>query len=564
MRSFPFGIAVPAARRNAHTMLHPLRVLRWIYLGRLSVAVAIFLAAVTNWRDADAGDTLVAALALFGTIGFTALSLARSSQTGRILSRGFYLAQSLFDATLVTAIIHLTGGGTSQLAALYILVIAGAALLLPVAWGLGVAGAANAMYFSLLFFAHRSTLTWSVALQLAVFAGVALGIAFLGSRLREASAGKEQLEAQLALAKLQADDILRNIGSGILTVDDAGRLLYVNPTAGRLLGLDTDAAVGRPVAEALETLSPGLLRAMERTMRDRVRINRGEATIHRDGRSIAIGLTTMTIDSGRDPSGVSATAIFQDITDNKRLEALRLRAERLEAVTELSASLAHEIKNPLASIRSAVEQLSSSPKANEDERVLGKLIVRESDRLSRLLSEFLDFARVRVTRLGPVDLTAVARSAASLAAAHPDCRSDVEVSCIVPQQPVIVEGDEDLLHRVAFNIVLNAVQASPQRGSVRIEVAPLAADQVPRGAPFDQDGVMLRIVDSGPGIREDIRDRIFDPFFTTKVGGTGLGLPIVHRAVDALRGLVLVESASSGTAFTVLLPQAAHVNGDST
>jgi len=543
-------------------MLHPLRVLRWIYLGRLSVAVAIFIAAVTHWRDADSGDTLVAALALFCTIAFTAGSFARSSQLRRPLARAFIVAQSLFDVGLVTVIIHLTGGGTSQLAALYILVITAAALLLPVGWGLTVAAIANGMYLALLFTAHRSTLSWSVALQLVVFAGVALGIAFLSSRLREASAGRERLEAQLALARLQADDILRNIGSGILTVDDSGRLLYVNPTAGRLLGLDADAAVGRPMSETLETLAPGLLRALERTMRDRVRINRGEASILRDGRVIAIGLTTMTIDSGREPSGVSATAIFQDITDNKRLEALRLRAERLEAVTELSASLAHEIKNPLASIRSAVEQLAGSPKANEDERVLGNLIVRESDRLSRLLSEFLDFARVRVTRLGPVDLAAVARSAASLAAAHPDCRSDVEVQCVVPQQPVIVEGDEDLLHRVAFNIALNAVQASPQRGAVRIEVSQLTPDEVPNGTPFDRDAVALRIVDSGPGIREDIRDRIFDPFFTTKSGGTGLGLPIVHRAIDALRGIVLVESAATGTVFTVLLPSAMNDHGD--
>jgi two-component system sensor histidine kinase PilS (NtrC family) len=543
-------------------MLHPLRVLRWIYLGRLSLAVAIFLAAVTHWRHADSGDTLVAALSLFATIAFTAGSFALSWQARKLPARGFVLAQSLFDVCLVTAIIHLTGGGASQLAALYILVIAAAAVLLPVRWGLFVAAVSNGMYFSLLFAAHRTTLSWGVTLQLIVFAGVAVGIAILGTRLRETSAGKEELEAQLALARLQADDILRNIGSGILTVDDSGRLLYVNPTAGRLLGLDSEAAVGRPMAEMLETLAPGLLRALERTMRDRVRINRGEASILRDGRSIAIGLTTMTIDSGREPSGVSATAIFQDITDNKRMEALRLRAERLEAVTELSASLAHEIKNPLASIRSAVEQLACSPKANDDERVLGNLIVRESDRLSRLLSEFLDFARVRVTRLGPVDIAAVARSAASLAAAHPDCRSDVTVQCVVPQQPVIVEGDEDLLHRVAFNIALNAVQASPPNGAVRIEVVLVPALQVPPGTPFERDAVSLRIVDSGPGIRDDIRDRIFDPFFTTKAGGTGLGLPIVHRAIDALRGVVLVESAVTGTSFTVLLPHSTHETGD--
>jgi two-component system sensor histidine kinase PilS (NtrC family) len=541
-------------------MLHPRRVLRWMYLGRLSVAIAIFVAAVVRWRELDSGDTLIATLALLAAIGFTAGSAWHVASRPR-LGRLFFILQSLFDLCLVTTVIHLTGGGTSQLAALYILVIASAALVLPAGWGLTIAGVGNMMYFTLLLVNHRSTLTAGVLLQLFVFAGVALGIAFLSSRLREASAGRDELEAQLALARLQADDILRNIGSGIVTVDVTGRMLYMNPTAGRLLGVDPDAVVGQPMSKSLGSIAPGLLRALDRTMRDRVRINRGEAMIQRDGRGIAIGLTTTTIDAGSEPSGVSATAIFQDITDNKRLEALRLRTERLEAVMELSASLAHEIKNPLASIRSAVEQLARAPKANEDERVLGKLIVRESDRLSRLLSEFLDFARVKVTKLGPVDLTAIARSAASLAAAHPDCRAGVEVQCIVPQESIIVEGDEDLLHRVAFNITLNAVQAASEPGTVRIEVVRVPLDQVPRGAPFEDDAVALRIVDNGSGIRDEIRDRIFDPFFTTKTGGTGLGLPIVHRAIDALRGIVLVESGSTGTAFTVLLPHSPNQTG---
>ena len=169
---------------------------------------------------------------------------------------------------------------------------------------------------------------------------------------------------------------------------------------------------------------------------------------------------------------MSGTVIFQDISDNKRLEELRLRAERLEAVAELSASLAHEIKNPLASIRSAVEQLGArAPRATDDERVLATLIVRESDRLSRLLSEFLDFARVRVTRGERVNMGEVAQAAVRLADTHPDRKSGVSVTCVVPTEPLLVEGDEDLLHRAIFNITLNAVQAAPATsGRVTVEV----------------------------------------------------------------------------------------------
>jgi signal transduction histidine kinase len=307
----------------------------------------------------------------------------------------------------------------------------------------------------------------------------------------------------------------------------------------------------------IDKTAPDLADALRRGVEHGQRVTRGEAVITLNGRRFPIGLTTTTMEADHDTHGslASATVIFQDISDNKRLEELRLRAERLEAVTELSASLAHEIKNPLASIRSAVEQLARVPSATDDERTLSALIVRESDRLSRLLSEFLDFARVRVTRIKNVDLVTIARAAATTVSAHPDCKARLEVRAETPSEPLLVEGDEDLLHRAVFNIALNAVQATPEGRRVTVEVLVLPADELPRGVSFGRDAVALRVSDEGPGIPEAIRDRVFDPFFTTKAGGTGLGLPIVHRAIEAHRGLVFLDSNSRGTRFTVLLPR---------
>jgi two-component system sensor histidine kinase PilS (NtrC family) len=237
------------------------------------------------------------------------------------------------------------------------------------------------------------------------------------------------------------------------------------------------------------------------------------------------------------------------------MDVLRFRAERLEGIAELSASLAHEIKNPLASIRSAVEQISRMPAVSDDQRTLGALVLRESDRLSRLLSEFLDFARVRVARTQPVDLATIARGAASLAHAHPDRDQSVRVTCIAPEEAVMLDGDEDLLHRAIFNLALNALQAAPPDSEVRIEVAPGRMDAIPVGLPFDEEAVSLRVTDAGPGIPAEVRDRMFDPFFTTKANGTGLGLAVVHRAIEAHRGVVLVDSSKLGTRFTVVLPR---------
>jgi two-component system sensor histidine kinase PilS (NtrC family) len=146
-------------------------------------------------------------------------------------------------------------------------------------------------------------------------------------------------------------------------------------------------------------------------------------------------------------------------------------------------------------------------------------------------------------------------ASAKLAGTHPDRRDGVKVTCKAPRHALLVEGDEDLLHRAVFNVVLNAIQATPSFGEVRVEVTLAGAESMPRGVSFAQQAIAVRITDTGPGIAPDIRDRVFDPFFTTKAGGTGLGLAIAHRAIEAHRGLVLLDSSRHGTRFTILLPR---------
>ena len=535
-------------------MLDQRRVLRWIYIGRLSLASAIFVAAVLAWQAAEARVTLIASLAVIAAITVTAISRWYESQTRRPTGRAFFYLQAVFDVALVTAVVHVTGGQLSQFAALYILVTAGASLLLPAGGGLLIAALGISCYIADVIISRTGAMDVGMMLQLAVFAGAALGVAYLSARLKEAGTDREELEAQLALARLQAEDILRNIRSGIVTIGAQRRLLFANPAAGALLGFDHETAPGRPVSDAIANVCPALAEALDHALADGERVTRGEAVITQSTRSFPIGFTTTILDADGDDASLSATAIFQDITDNKRLEELRLRAERLEGVAELSASLAHEIKNPLASIRSAVEQLARAPRATDDERTLGTLIVRESDRLARLLTEFLDFARVRKTRGDIVDIGEIARTATGLAASHPDCTRGIAVVYQPPREPVYVEGDEDLLHRAIFNITLNAIQASPDNGRVAVEIRSLSRDKVPPGVTFRDGAVALRVTDVGPGIPAAIKDRVFDPFFTTKPGGTGLGLPIVHRAIEAHRGCVLLDTGRRGTRFTVLLP----------
>jgi len=237
------------------------------------------------------------------------------------------------------------------------------------------------------------------------------------------------------------------------------------------------------------------------------------------------------------------------------VERLHLRAERLEAIAELSAAMAHEIKNPLAAVRSAVEQIATTPRSTDDDRTLSVLVQRESDRLSRLLSGFLDFAHFNVPHLRPLDVTVVARQAGELALAHPDRPEGVRIEYDLFRDAPQIDGDADMLHRALFNLILNALQASPNGGVVHIETAELLPHQLDSHAPMFQRGaVAIRVIDAGVGIDDAIRPKLFHPFFTTKPGGTGLGLAIAHRAIEAHQGVVMVDSDTHGSRFTVLLP----------
>ncbi len=551
-------------------MLDPRHLLRWVYIGRLCLASAIFIAAVVNWtqQQTDPSKLTLVAIAFAMTTVVTVASFAYSEIYRKPLGKTFLYLQSITDLLLVTVVVHVTPGGpdsgsVSQFSALYILVIATTTLMLPVGGGLLVAALGIVLFFAdTAFGANADMHNGIVWAQLGVFAAVSFGCAVVASQLQKAGEGKEVLAAALEHARLEADDILRNIQSGVLTVDSGGNLMYANPKAQALLGLELETMLDRPVLDRIAAAAPELARALDQSVSNRVRTTRGEGVVTVDGVSFPIGVTTTYMEGDGRRTDRTATAIFQDISDQKRMDTLRLRAERLEGVAELSASLAHEIKNPLASIRSSVEQLGRLPRQTDDERTLSELVMRESDRLSRLLTEFLDFARVRVSHTGSVNMADLVREAAQLADAHPD-RGGVGIECTAPEDgSVVVQGDQDLLHRAVFNLLLNAAQASPPGGTVRVDVAVARPDQLPLGVRNEGGSVSLRVSDQGSGIPMEIRDRLFDPFFTTKPGGSGLGLAVVHRAIEAHRGMVFLDSSPRGTTFTVILPRTQTPNGD--
>jgi signal transduction histidine kinase len=421
-------------------------VLRWIYAARLVLAAAVYFAAVSVWLEAESASTLISSAALIAALVFTGASFLYTDVYSGQPGTTFRYLQSVFDLLLVTGVVHVTGGGESPFTALYILVIAVAALLHDGPGVILVAALGIAMYFADALLVHEFVFERPLALQLVLFAAVALGSGLIAARLRSHGAGREQMAAELAMFRLREADVQR----------------------------------------------------------------------------------------------------------------LRARAERLEAVAQLSGSLAHEIKNPLAAISSAVEQLGASVRATDDERSLAELVTRESDRLSRLLGEFLDFSRVDLAERRTLDIRDVVRGAVQLAESHPEQSGNVALAMMLPDRELLVDGDADVLHRALFNLVLNAIQASPDGGVVLVEAEALSPRQTPVGdAAFLRGSVAIRVSDQGPGVPQAILDRVFDPFFTTKERGSGLGLAIVHRSIAAHGGHVVVDSNSFGSRFTVILPRTA-------
>jgi two-component system sensor histidine kinase PilS (NtrC family) len=543
--------ATPAAHLAGRTLPDQRTLLSGIFAIRGIVAIGLLVGAALAWTTEPAQSFIISVafiLAFLLTVyGYWAVWLRDLSPSPLLL----YI-QSVADLGLATAVVHYTGGQESVFPALYVLLIAGYALLLPFRSGVVVPLVAAALYALDLFLLQPSPPGLGFWGQLAIFSAAYALVGSLAARLREAGRERDTLQTELRRVRLEADDILRHIRSGVLTVDGLGRLAFLNPMGERLLHLSADNLTGQPILDRLKLRSPELWAAVVAAIRHGRKVSRGEGMVsHEDGRMFPIGLSTTTFERDSDDLP-SVTAIFTDISDLKRLQELHLRAERLEAVAALSASLAHEIRNPLASIRSSVEQLARTTRVDDDDRVLAQLIVRESDRLSRLLSEFLDFARVRASQFVPVDLHAVTSAAAQLVREHPDCTPGSQIK--VHGARTVLDGDEDLLHRVVVNLLLNAVQASRGPAEITVTTGIAKVGDLPHGSGIDNP-VRLEIRDKGPGIPDEVRRRLFEPFVTGRAGGTGLGLAIVQRAVEAHRGIVLVDSqAGGGTTFTIYFP----------
>ncbi len=537
----------------------------WFIPLRLSIFLLVFGAVVLS----EAGQSGIFQPFLYYSVATLVFLLVIEFDI-RIIKPQFLsliiFAHIVLELTAEGAIIQGAGHLTSQYSALFLLSIVSASLVYRLAGTLSVATLAALIYaftsttqgtsgvFDLQQFRQtyqvNDEIFYAVFLHVCTFYLVAFISGFLAAKLRVKEGELSHTSEKLERVQLDTDDILHNLHSGLITVDNRGRIVYFNRAAEAILGVSQKEVKGQSFLEVFNQRMPdfcervlSVLKLAKPNLRSETQI------IGHDGKTIPLGLTTSIL--GDERVGIRGViAIFQDLTLAKQMEQALMQADRLAAVGELSARIAHEIRNPLASISGSVEVLKNEIELTGENARLMELIVKESERLSRVLNDFLVYARTAPTRTTKVELVSVVGETIELLRNNPTLPKTLTINFETEQSTVYIVADEDQVRQIVINVVNNAIEAVDEdSGEIQIRIVS------PEGRPgvSSTEWVCLQMADNGCGFSCEDKDKIFEPFFSRKKGGTGLGLAIVKRCIDTIDARIEVESKPNhGTTFTLL------------
>ncbi|MGA2004444.1 MAG: ATP-binding protein [Terriglobales bacterium] len=457
------------------------------------------------------------------------------------------MLQVLADIAMVTLVVHLTGGIDSSLNFLYPLVIVVAAMLLPRAWAYLSAALAFIFFGAVLelgFYGFIPSYSNShpklKALQVVIFVNLFayFAIAYLAGVLMNKL---RQVDVQLqtasgALENLQAlhENIVQSMSGGVITTGPDGRITLVNRAAQQLLEISEDKLQGRSVGDLFQDPLPhfGLGRAG-------AEVRYANAKGFRKTFRVMVSALNVSV---RGDLGFVYT--FDDLTEIRRLEREVRMQDRLAAVGRLAAAIAHEIRNPLTSIAGSVSMLSETSALNAEERHLLQIVIRESDRLNNIITDFLAYSRGKQYRLERVNLIPLLEDTLTLVEKRLVAENaGIQVERDFQKPEAWVLGDGDKLKQVFWNFCENAVRAMKAKGGT------LTVGLNERGSDWE-----MNFSDTGPGIQPQQTEKIFEPFQSNFEGGTGLGLAIVYQIVQAHEGKVWARSeVGKGTHFVVRL-----------
>lgn len=443
------------------------------------------------------------------------------------------------DLVLTTALIFITGGTMSPYMFLYALTIVSAGALSYRRGAMLITAASMVLAIAVSLAAHAHSLalplgsirpweqSWgdlarTLGIDLAAIFGVGALSFIFGDQLQRGAETLATTRSAAADLFTLNQDILRSLSSGLITTDPNGKILSANAVAGEILGRS------ELVGAAIDQVMPGSATLVADNRQ------RADLAIPARHSMVMLGVTVSPLRDQTD-AVIGRVINFQDLTELRRLELHARRAERLATVGQLAAGIAHEIRNPLASISGSIELLQRSPGTSEDDQTLMQIVHREIQRLNVLIGDLLDYANPRPAE--PVDFDLASLVEETLRVARSE-NADIEITGDV--QPIEIHADPAKLRQVVWNLVRNAAQAGTH----------VAVSVKRRG-----DHAVIAVKDDGPGIPKELVAKIFDPFVTTKQKGTGLGLATSHAVVAELNGRIDVETESGkGTTMTVTLP----------
>jgi two-component system sensor histidine kinase PilS (NtrC family) len=458
-------------------------------------------------------------------------------------------AQTTADAVIITGIIYITGGGVSVFTPLYILAILEAGVMLERQGGLMAASVCSISYgillnleyhwvipsLSLRFPYHNVVLLYTLFVYILAFYLSGYLTGYLAEEVRKR--GRELVKTREDFSRLEAfnRDVIQSIQSGLLTVNLKERITFLNKAGEEILGIKISQFKNRLLTE----LFLNLYKDFHEELRSRM-----EMSFQRpEGKEIRLGLS---ISSLKDHKGnkVGQIIIFQDLTRIKEMEETMRRSEKMATIGQLAAGIAHEIRNPLASISGAIQLLSDEQGGGESTQRLMEIILAESGRLNRLITDFLLYAQPPKLNKKKVDIGSLVDNTLEVFSRSPQWTKGIKLAKIM-EPDITIAGDPQQLEQVLWNLFINAVDAMEGKGMLEVQVHKNGRGQK----------AMLMVSDTGKGISPKDINKIFDPFFTTKEGGSGLGLSIVHKIVEIHGGDISVESRPDrGTIFFLAFP----------
>ena len=544
----------------------------WLLLSRLFVFL-LLLGIVVFFLKVP--DLLFVPFLIYGLLTLISLLiiLLDLKRTYQLLFNFIIALHILLEIIVEAGIVYHTGQVNSPFAVLFILTIISTSLVYHLAGSVIVASLSILSYaftiwsqegfgfssFSLKTFYYASDATfYKVFLYVCAFYLVAFIGGYLSQRLK--IKGEELWSASLELdrIKMDTDDILRHVKSGLITVDSLGRIIYFNRAAEEILGYKEQEVKGKNYEDVFKKKIPPLVEKFYQALRFNQVDARGMLYITgSNNKRVPIGISTSIL--GDKQGGIRGViAIFQDITEALKLEERIRTADRLAAVGELSAGITHEIRNPLASISGSVEVLKEELCLSGENQKLMELIIKESGRLNKILTEFLQYAKIAPPVFTKVELTHLVDEVIEIVKKHPVFGEKISIKKSITSDTLYVSGEENQIKQILLNLLVNAIESMEEKPG-EIQITSQSLNQIDQyyfngEEPEDSDWVPIAIIDQGKGMTEEQKEKIFSPFYSTRKNGTGLGLAIVQRLVNNLHGRIEFRSQlGKGSVFVVYL-----------